>query len=113
MVGGGGRGGVKGVWVAGRGGTGGFGGNNACQAVKITAGDKVGCRNQPLPIVLKPSGPPKRSSAYGPASQLERFPLFVPCHLSGRAVPSHLRFRKGQVQSDQPKHCPPHPIEPR
>src|SRR5882757_9529710 len=37
--------------------TGSFSRNNAREAVKITAGDKAGCRNQPLPIVLNPSRP--------------------------------------------------------
>src|SRR3979411_749849 len=37
--------------------TGSFSGNNAREAVKMTAGDKAGCRNQPLPIVLNPSRP--------------------------------------------------------
>jgi hypothetical protein len=46
------------------------------------------------PDRLESEPPPKRSSAYGPASQLERFPSFVSCQLSGRAVPGHLRFRK-------------------
>jgi Ku protein len=37
--------------------TGRFAGNDARQAVKMTARDKAGCRNQPLPIVLNPSRP--------------------------------------------------------
>src|SRR5258708_2643313 len=44
---------------------------------------------------------------HGAPRQLERLPAPFPRHLSRRALPGHFRFRKDQLQPDQPKHRPP------
>jgi Ku70/Ku80 beta-barrel domain len=57
--------------------------------------------------------PPPSFSEYhvhGPSCQLERLPAFVARHLSGRAVPGHLREREDLVQSAESKDRPPHQV---
>jgi hypothetical protein len=48
-----------------------------------------------------------------PPRQLERLPAPFARHLPSRALSGHVRFRKDQLQPDQPEHRPPHQVRPR